>query len=111
RALPDQGVDELHRDARHPEPADEDGRAVRDVADRLVVRRTDHGHATFSSTTASAWPTPMQIAATPHRSPDSTSRCASVPRIRPPDAPSGCPIAMAPPLAFTISGSTPQAST
>ena len=48
----------------------------------------------------------MQIAATPQRSPDSRSRCASVPRIRPPEAPSGWPIAIAPPLALTISGST-----
>ena len=47
----------------------------------------------------------MQIAATPQRSPDSRSRCASVPRIRPPEAPSGWPIAIAPPLALTISGS------
>ena len=53
----------------------------------------------------------MQIAATPHRSPDSRSRCASVPRMRPPEAPSGWPIAIAPPLALTISGSTFQAST
>ena len=36
---------------------------------------------------------------------------ASVPRIRPPEAPSGWPIAIAPPRALTISGSTFQAST
>ena len=53
----------------------------------------------------------MQIAATPQRSPDSRSRCARVPRMRVPDAPSGCPIAIAPPLVFTISGSMPHAST
>ena len=33
------------------------------------------------------------------------SRLASVPRIRPPEAPSGWPMAIAPPLALTISGS------
>ena len=53
----------------------------------------------------------MQIAATPYRSPDSWSRAASVPRIRPPEAPSGCPMAIAPPLALTIPGSTFHAST
>ena len=37
-------------------------------------RRAVIGSTSFSSTTASAWPTPMQIAATPHRSPDSASR-------------------------------------
>ena len=36
---------------------------------------------------------------------------ARVPRIRPPEAPSGWPIAIAPPLVLTISGSMPQAST
>ena len=50
----------------------------------------------------------MQIAATPHRSPDSRRRAARVPRIRPPEAPSGWPIAIAPPLVFTISGSILQ---
>jgi threonine dehydrogenase-like Zn-dependent dehydrogenase len=44
---------------------------------------------TFSSTTASACPTPMQIAARPQRSPPSRSRCASVPTTRAPEAPSG----------------------
>jgi hypothetical protein len=51
----------------------------------------------------------MQMAATPHRSPEATRLRASVPRMRVPDAPSGWPIAIAPPWALTIAGSMPQA--
>ena len=69
-ALLDEGVDERERHAGRAEPADEHGGAVRDVGDGLGGGVADGRHAaTFSSTTASAWPTPMQIAATPQRSP------------------------------------------
>ena len=61
-----------------PKPPTSTVDAVRDVGDRLVrpvvAERRSRVTTTFSSTTASAWPTPMQIAATPHRSPDSRSR-------------------------------------
>ena len=56
------------------------------------------------------WPTPMHSAATPQRSPEACRRRARVPSTRVPDAPSGWPMAIAPPHAFTISGSTPHAS-
>ena len=50
----------------------------------------------------------MQIAATPHLPPVCLSPFTSVPRMRAPDAPSGCPMAIAPPNALTFSGSTGQ---
>jgi hypothetical protein len=56
---------------------------------RPVRGRAGLDQRAFSSTTARAWPTPMQIAATPHWSPLSVSRLARVPRIRAPEAPSG----------------------
>src|SRR5690606_6101229 len=132
-ALADQRVDERDRHAGHAEAADQDGRAVLDARQRLVRVGEDLGHAvptfsaltfsvltfsvltfsvlTFSRTTASPCPTPMQMAATPHRARRSRSTWARVPRTRPPEAPSGWPMAIAPPLTLTIPGSTSQAST
>jgi hypothetical protein len=112
----DQRIDEFDGHACHAESSDQDDRSVRDSGDRLVrVGAQDGGHdrspvaATFSSTTASLWPTPMQIAAPPQRLPVSISRLARVPRIRPPEAPSGWPMAITPPLALTSFGSIRQA--
>lgn len=55
----------------------------------------------FSRTTARPCPTPTQIAATPHRRPVSRRSLANVARMRPPDAPSGRPMAIAPPCRLT----------
>src|SRR5262249_27778753 len=111
-ALPDQRVDEPDGHAGHPESADQDRGTVGDPRDGVVGVGEHAGHRalTFSRTTARPWPTPMQMAATPHRSRRSRSTWASVPRTRPPEAPSGWPMAMAPPLVLTISGSTFHAS-
>ena len=59
---------------------------------------------------ANPCPTPIQIAATPQRSRRSRNTPVSVPRMRVPDAPSGCPMAIAPPRVLTMSGSSFQAS-
>src|SRR5690606_28380315 len=59
-----------------------------------------------SSTIASPCPTPMQIAATATPPPRRTSACAAWAMIRPPEAPSGWPIAIAPPWMLTRSGSS-----
>ena len=59
-----------------------------------------------SRTTARPWPTPMQIAATATPPPRRASSCAAWPMMRPPDAPSGWPIAIAPPWMLTFSGSS-----
>src|SRR6266568_414523 len=108
----EQGLDQLDRLPGGAEAADHHGRPGTDPGYCLPRVIEEFGHSqrpAFSSTTASPWPTPMQIAATPQRSPEVASERASVPRIRVPEAPSGCPIAMAPPCALTISGSMPQA--
>ncbi len=90
--VPSQRVDQLHRLAGRAEAADQHGGAVGDVGDGVVggvVSFEYVGHATFSSTTARPWPTPMQMAATPHRWPPSCITLARVPRMRPPEAPRG----------------------
>ena len=68
--------------------ADEHGGSVGDAVDRLSGGVADP-HEAFSRTTARACPTPMQMAATPHRAPDSCRRWARVPSTRAPEAPSG----------------------
>ena len=68
-ALPDQGVDQLDGRPGHAEAADEHRRSVRYVATTSSGPGSPSKKTIFvtrlSSTTASAWPTPMQIAATP----------------------------------------------
>src|SRR5205085_4964368 len=61
-----------------------------------------------STSTASPWPPPEQIAAQPRPPPRRLSSCTSAPRIRAPLAPIGWPSAMAPPFTLTLSSSTPS---
>ena len=61
-----------------------------------------------STMTASPWPPPEQIAATPRPPPRRRSSQISVVRMRAPEAPIGCPRAIAPPLTLTRSSSTPS---
>src|ERR1019366_418543 len=63
-----------------------------------------------SSTAASPWARPPQIAASPRPPPRRRRAIASVPTIRAPDAPTGCPMAMAPPSAFVLSRSAASAA-
>ena len=110
-AVPAQRVDQLDRLPGRAEAADQDGGAVVDVGDGLVGRvvaleHVDAHQLDVLQHDGQALPTPMQIAATPQRCPPSRITLASVPRTRPPEAPSGCPIAMAPPRVFTIAGSS-----
>src|SRR5262249_43350923 len=65
-------------------------------------------HDATSSSRASPWPPPLQIAARPSPPPFRRSSCTIVPTIRPPDAPMGRPSATAPPLTFTRSSSAPR---
>ena len=51
-------------------------------------------------------PTPMHMVAAARRAPRRRNSCSSVVVIRAPEQPSGWPIAMAPPLTFTRSGSS-----
>src|SRR6478735_3340256 len=110
-----QRVDQFERLAGVAEPADHHGGAVLDAGDGVLDRIYEVQHywsfpaVTFSRTTARPWPTPMQMAATPQRSPEACRDRAKVPRIRVPEAPSGCPMAIAPPCRFTIEWSIPQA--
>src|SRR3984893_2503420 len=61
-----------------------------------------------SISSASPWPPPEQIAASPSPPPLRRSSWTIVPRIRPPLAPIGWPSATAPPLTLARSGSTPS---
>jgi hypothetical protein len=62
-----------------------------------------HDYLTLSTTIAMPWPTPMHMVARPYltsgRRPISCTRVVSM---RAPDAPSGCPSAIAPPLGFIL---------
>src|SRR6185312_3238418 len=64
-----------------------------------------------SSTVASPWAAPEQIAATPLPPPRRRSSWMTVPSRRAPEAPMGWPSATAPPFTFTRSGSMPSRST
>src|ERR1700730_14911721 len=61
-----------------------------------------------SINSASPWPPPEQIAASPSPPPFRRSSCTIVPRMRPPEAPIGCPSETAPPFTFTRSSSAPS---
>src|SRR5690625_47106 len=107
--------DEPERLLRVPQPGGRVLRAVGRAVNALVrhavarqdevcrVRHRPHPHA--SSTTANPWPTPMQIAASPYPPPRWRSCQASEVRIREPEDPSACPMAMAPPSGLRVAGS------
>src|SRR5207237_9536586 len=85
------------RGALHQRPVEieEGGRAPAGAGDGSV-------QLPFPSTsTASPWPPPEQIAAQPSPPPRRRSSSTSEPRIRAPEAPIGCPSATAPPLTLT----------
>src|SRR5690606_18872609 len=63
---------------------------------------------TLSTTAAIPWPTPMHMVASPYLPARRRNSWTSVVRIRAPEAPSGCPSAIAPPLTLTRSGSRPR---
>ena len=117
--MPAQRVDQLHRLAGRAEPADQHGRAVRDAGDARASAMLG------ASMPVGSRPAPRRRSPGPRRGPGrprcrwrrrpsgarrSRSTLARVPRIRPPDAPSGWPMAIAPPRVLTISGSMSQAS-
>ena len=56
------------------------------------------------------WPTPMHMVAAPRRPPRRRISCSSVVVILAPEQPSGWPIAIAPPLTLTVSGSSLSSS-
>ena len=64
-----------------------------------------------SNSAAWPWPTPMQSVARPSRPSRRRSSCSSETTSRAPLIPSGWPIAIAPPLTFTRSGSMPSSRT
>ena len=92
----------------HPEPADQHGRAVRDPVDRLGGGVADRSVVMPRSPARRPAPGRRRCRSRrrPTARPTPPAAPARVPRIRPPEAPSGWPIAIAPPLALTISGST-----
>ena len=57
------------------------------------------------------WPTPMHMLAAPRAAPRRRISCSSVVTILAPEQPSGCPMAIAPPLTLTRSGSALSSST
>src|ERR1019366_3036416 len=67
-------------------------------------------HPAASSTAASPWARPPQIAASPRPPPRRRRDIANVPTILAPEAPTGCPMAMAPPSAFVLSRSAASAA-
>src|ERR1019366_6754199 len=67
-------------------------------------------HPAASSTAASPWARPPQIAASPRPPPRRRRAIANVPTMRAPEAPTGCPMAMAPPSAFVLSRSAASAA-
>src|SRR5207248_7588798 len=90
---------------------------------RVVDRQYDHAvgilvpangvaHLYRASTTvAIPMPPPTHSVARPYLPPVRCSSSISVPRIIPPVAPSGCPIAIAPPLTLTFDMSRPMSLT
>ncbi len=96
------------RGLRHAAPARRRRPRRRRLRDPLrppaAGRRAPGAYA--SSTTASPWPTPMHSVATPQPPPRRRSSWAQVASTRAPEAPSGWPIAIAPPSTFTRSGSS-----
>src|SRR3984893_12183248 len=76
------------------------------VADDDSAGSANHIYTSIRS--ASPWPPPEQIAASPSPPPFRRSSWTIVPRIRPPLAPIGWPSATAPPLTLARSGSTPS---
>src|SRR5688572_1005897 len=66
------------------------------------------GHHTASMIIAIPWPPPIHADATPYFFCRRRNSSSNVSRSRAPLAPSGCPIAMAPPLTFTLSRSRPS---
>src|SRR3954451_17150585 len=66
---------------------------------RFLDRRVHH--CTLSSITARPWPTPMQSDTAAYFAPDGCISRATVSARRAPEAPSGWPMAMAPPFGFT----------
>ena len=57
---------------------------------------------------ATPMPPPMHRVASPFLPPERFSSCSRVVRMRAPEAPIGWPMAMAPPLTFTLAGSRPS---
>src|SRR4029077_3599875 len=76
-----------------------------DVHDQFFREEAKSG---FSINSAMPWPPPMQAEAMPKRSPARLSSRASVSASRTPVAPSGWPIAIAPPLTLSLSSSRPS---
>src|SRR5580698_1001510 len=64
-----------------------------------------------STVIATPMPPPTQSVARPLRAPERCISCSRVVRMRAPDAPIGWPMAIAPPLTFTLAGSRPSSRT
>src|SRR5207253_552183 len=79
--------------------------------DPLAAQDEERCFAHTSISTASPWPPPEQMAARPRPPPLRRSSYTIVPRMRPPEAPIGCPSATAPPFTFVFSGSAPSCLT
>src|SRR5690606_8534019 len=94
------GVGDLRGDARAHHARTDDA----DALDRLVC------HHAASSTVAMPWPPPMHWVASAYFAPSRLSRLAALPTIRAPVAPSGWPMAIAPPSGFTLASSSPRSS-
>src|ERR1700730_17755347 len=76
------------------------------VADDDSAGSANHIYTSIRS--ASPWPPPEQIAASPSPPPFRRSSCTIVPRMRPPEAPIGWPSGPAPPFTFPRSSSAPS---
>src|SRR5204862_3708630 len=101
------GVGRVHRVGRLlriVEREDDDAVVALLVADRVAHQRA-------STTVAMPMPPPTHSVARPYLPPVRCSSSTSVPRIMPPVAPSGWPIAIAPPLTLTFSMSRPMSLT
>src|SRR5690606_13086390 len=69
-----------------------------------------HGVVSVSTSMAPPWPPPMQMAAMPRRRPRACRACSKCRTMRAPDAPTGWPMAMAPPSTLRrLWSSVPQA--
>src|SRR5690606_12080266 len=86
------------------------GGGERAVAGGGGGRGRHRGHAR-SRIALMPWPTPMHIVAIPWRAPRAASSWARVTTRRAPEAPSGWPSAIAPPLGLTVSGSSSSSAT
>src|SRR5690606_24549454 len=101
---------DIEQQHRHPRISDlrGDARAHHARADDADALDGRLAHSAVSSTVATPCPPPIHIVASAYFPPSRLSSEAALPRIRAPDAPSGCPIAIAPPSRFTFASSSPR---